>query len=103
VVSKFLELSGSVVMPPSIEEVRSDSHEISVVASPPSQSHSFEKSGVVDVAASLSPESDKHVISFGDDVAKSGLLATVSGAVVTREGCDFFATLATSYPRSAVD
>lgn len=44
---ELLELCGGAIMPPSVEDVRSDSHEISVVASPPSQALGFEKSGVV--------------------------------------------------------
>jgi hypothetical protein len=47
VVSWFLELSGGVVMPPSIKEVRSNLHEISRVASPPNHALRFDKSGVV--------------------------------------------------------
>jgi hypothetical protein len=43
------------------------------------------------------------VVLVGDGVAKFGLLPTVAGAVVAREVCDFLATLAVSYPRSAVD
>jgi hypothetical protein len=58
---------------------------IFVVASPSSQAHGFEKSGIVDSVASLSPKSDRYVVSFGDGVAKSVLLATVFGAVVARE------------------
>lgn len=72
-------------------------------ASPPSQSLGFEKSGVVGAAVSLSPESCRHMVPFGDGVAKSRLLAKVPGAVVAREVCDFLATLAAAYPGSAVD
>jgi hypothetical protein len=42
------------------------------------------------------------MISIGNGVAKSELLATVSEAVVI-EVCDFLTTLAGSYLRSAVD
>jgi hypothetical protein len=53
IMPELLELYGGVVMPPSVEKVRSYSHEIFVLASPPSQALSFEKSGVVDVVVSL--------------------------------------------------
>jgi hypothetical protein len=45
----------------------------------------------------------RHVVPFGVGVAKSSLLATVPGGVVAREVCDFLATLAATYPGSAVD
>jgi hypothetical protein len=45
----------------------------------------------------------RHVVSLGDEVVKLRLLATVPGAVVAREICDFLATLATAYPNSAID
>jgi hypothetical protein len=70
----------------------------SIGASPLSRSLGFEKSGVVDTAASFSPESGWHVVQFGGEVAKSGLLAEVPGALVAREVCDFLATLAVAYP-----
>jgi hypothetical protein len=67
----FKSCSSRVVMPPSVDEVRSDSHVISDVASPPSQALFFEKSCDVDVAVSLSPESKRHVVPIGVGVAKS--------------------------------
>jgi hypothetical protein len=63
------------VMPPSVDEVGSDLHEFSDVASPPSHALGFERSGAVDVVVSLSPESDMQV---GEHVvAKSGVLTHV--------------------------
>jgi hypothetical protein len=53
VVPELLELCDGVVMSPSVGEVRSGSHEVSVVTSPPSQAHGFEKSGVVNALVSL--------------------------------------------------
>ncbi|KAM0841131.1 hypothetical protein ACQ4PT_059220 [Festuca glaucescens] len=100
IMPELLELCGGVLTPPSVEEVRSGSHEFSDVVSPPCLG--FEKCGVVDAAVSISPESDKQVVTIGDEVAKSGLLPTVSGAVVAREVCDFLANLALAYPGSAV-
>ena len=99
----LLESCGDVVMPPSVKEARSDSHEISTLASPPCEALGFERSGVVDVAVSLSPESSRHVVPIGDGVAKSGLLTAVPGAVVAREVCGFLANLAAAYPGSAID
>ena len=43
----------------------------------------------------------RDVVPFGDGAAKSGLLAP--GGVVAREVCDFLATLAATFPGSAVD
>jgi hypothetical protein len=43
------------------------------------QAPDFEKCGVDDAAFSPSPEFGMHVVSIGDGVAKSGLLATVLG------------------------
>jgi hypothetical protein len=54
----------------------------------------FEKSGIVDVVVSLSPESGRHEVPIG---------ATVSGAVIAREVYDFLTTLAAAYPGSAAD
>ena len=99
----LLESSGDVVMPPSANEARPDSLEISTMASPPGQALGFERSGVVDAAVSLSHESSRHVVPIGDGVAKSGLLAAVSGAIVAREVCGFLANLAAAYPGSAID
>jgi hypothetical protein len=73
------------------------------VASPLSQALGFKKSGVVNAAVSLSPESGRYVISIGDGVAKSGQLATVSGVVVVKEVCVFLATLADAYHGSVVN
>jgi hypothetical protein len=103
VLLELLELSISEVMPSSVEEVRSHSHEISVVASPPSETLGFEKSGVVGVDVSLSFESGGHVVPIADEVARSSLLATVSGAVVAREVFDFLATMVANYPAYDVD
>jgi hypothetical protein len=103
VVLELLELSGGVAMRPSVEEVRSDSHEISVVTSSQSQLLGFDKSGVVDDDVPPSPEFERHVFPFGDEVAKSGLLETVQGALIAREVCDFRATLVAAYPGSTVD
>jgi hypothetical protein len=103
VVTRLQELSGCVVMPPFVEEARFDSHEISVMTSPSSLTFGFEKSGVVDDVVPLMRESNMNVVPIGDGVAKSGLLATVPGAVVAREVCDFLATLVVAYPGSAVD
>jgi hypothetical protein len=103
VVPELLELSGGVVLPPSVEEVRFDSHEISATPSRSSHALGFDKGGVVDVDVPLSPEFDGHVVPTGDGVAKSGPLVTVQDAVVAREICDFLATLAVAYPGSAVD
>jgi hypothetical protein len=50
-----------------------------------------------------SVEEVRHVVPFDVGVAKSGLPATVSGGVVAREVCDFLATLAATFPASAVD
>jgi hypothetical protein len=44
-----------------------------------------------------------HLVPIADGVAKSGLLATVHGAVVTREVCDFLVTLAVAHHGSAVN
>jgi hypothetical protein len=93
-------LCGGVVTPPPVEEVRSGSHELSDPASSPCQAP--EKCAAVDVAVSPSPGSGRQVVLIGDGIAKSGLLPTVDGAVVAREVCDFLATLAVAYPRSAV-
>jgi hypothetical protein len=97
---ELLELCGGVLTPSPIEEVRSGSHELSDTASAPCQAH--EKCVAVDVAVSPSPESCRQVVLIGDGVTKSGLLPTMAGAVVAREVCDFLATLAVAYPRSAV-
>jgi hypothetical protein len=40
----------------------------------------------------------RHVIPIGDRIAKSKLLATVLGAIIIKEVCDFFATLAIADP-----
>jgi hypothetical protein len=69
----------------------------------PSQAIGFEKSVVVDAEVSLSPEFGGHMVPIDDGVAKSGLLATVLGAVVAREVCIFLVTLVVTYPGSAVD
>jgi hypothetical protein len=69
------------------------------VASPLSQALGFKKSGVVNAAVSLSPESGRSVVPVGDGVAKSGLLPVV----VAREVCNFLATLAAAYSVSLVD
>jgi hypothetical protein len=50
-----------------------------------------------------SVEEVRHVVPFDVGVAKSGLQATVSGGVIAREVCDFLATLAATFPASAVD
>jgi hypothetical protein len=50
-----------------------------------------------------SVEEVRHVVPFDVGIAKSGLPATVSGSVVAREVCDFLATLAATFPASAVD
>jgi hypothetical protein len=60
------ELCGGVVMPPSTEEVRSNSHEISVVASSPSHALGSEKTSVVDAAV------DMHLVLFGDGLLNQG-------------------------------
>jgi hypothetical protein len=70
------------------------------VVSPPCLG--FEKCGVVEAAASISPESDRQVITIGDGVLKSGLLLTVPGAIVVREVCKFLATLPLAYTGFAV-
>jgi hypothetical protein len=75
-------------MPPFINEVRSDSHEILDVASPSSLSLGFEMRDVVDVGGSLSPEFDRNMIPIGVGVSKFRLPATVTGAVVAREVSD---------------
>lgn len=93
-----VKLCGGTVLPPSIEEVKLDSLDISSVASPPSQVLDSGESGDVDVVASLSPESDMHVISIGDVVDKPTVLAPASGAIIAREVCDFLATLVAVYP-----
>ncbi|KAK1662151.1 hypothetical protein QYE76_050310 [Lolium multiflorum] len=100
IMPELLELCGGVVTPPPVEEVRLGSHRLSDPASPPCQAP--EKCVAVDVAVSPSPESGRQVVLIGDGVAKSGLLPIVDGAVVAREVCDFLATLAVAYPRSAV-
>jgi hypothetical protein len=46
---ELLELCGGVVMPHSVKEVRFDLHEISAVASPPSQALGFEKSDAIEM------------------------------------------------------
>jgi hypothetical protein len=81
-------------------DVRFDSHEISVLASPLSRELGFEKSGVINTTVSLSPKSDRSVVPDGDGVNKSKLLP---GAIVVREVCDFLATLAAAYPGFPVD
>jgi hypothetical protein len=103
VLPELPELSSGVVMPPSVEEVRSDPHEILGVASPLSETLGFKKSGVVVVDVSLSIESGGHVVPISDEVARSSLLATVSGAVVVREVFDFIATLAATCPAFDVE
>jgi hypothetical protein len=99
IMPEILELCGGVLTPPSVEEVRSDSHVSSDVASPTCLG--FEKCDVVD-AVSLSLDSDRQMVPIDDGVPKSGLSAFVPGAIVAREVCDFLATLATAYPGSAV-
>jgi hypothetical protein len=91
-----MELCGGVLTPPSVEEVRPDSHESSDVTSPPCLG--LEKCDIVDAAVSLSPEFDRQVGPIGDEVSESA----VPGAVVAREVCDFLATLAIAYPGAAV-
>jgi hypothetical protein len=61
-VPELLELSGGVDMARSVNEVRSDSHEISIATSSPCQTFGFEKSDVVDAAVSPAPESDRNVV-----------------------------------------
>jgi hypothetical protein len=100
IMPELLELCGGVLTPPSVEEVRPGSHESSNVVSPPCLG--FEKCDVVDVAVSLSPESDRQMVPIDDGVPKSGLLSAVPEAIVARGVCDFLATLATAYPGSAV-
>jgi hypothetical protein len=86
---ELLESCGDVVMPPFIDEVRFDSHEILDVASPLSLSLGFERRDVVDIAGSLSHESDRQqVFPIGVGVSKFRLPATVTGAVVAREVSD---------------
>jgi hypothetical protein len=93
------ELSCGVAMPPSVEEVRPNSHGILVVTSSLSEAFGCDKSGVVDDDAPILPESNMHVVPIGDEVAESG----VQGVVVAREVCNFLATLAAAYPGSTVD
>jgi hypothetical protein len=100
IMPEILELCGGVLTPPSVEEVRPDSHVSSDVASPTCLG--FEKCDVVDAAVSLSLDSDRQMVPIDDGVPKSGLSAAVPGAIVAREVCDFLATLATTYPASAV-
>jgi hypothetical protein len=106
VMPELMELCRGVVVPPSVEELRSGSHEISAV--PPSieevsQALGIEKSGDIDVAVSLSPGSDRHVVPIGDVVVKSGLLATVPETVIARDVCCFLAAFVATYLGSAVD
>jgi hypothetical protein len=96
VMPELQKLCGDAVMPPCAKEVRSDLHEISVVASPSSQALDSEKSDVIDAAV------DMLVAPFGDGDAMSGSLSTVPGAIVAREVSDFLATLASAYPGSTV-
>ncbi|KAK1601703.1 hypothetical protein QYE76_018397 [Lolium multiflorum] len=84
-VPELLELRDDVVMCCSIEEVRSDLHGISVVASPSNQALGFEKICVVDVAVSSSSVSSRRLVPIADGVVKSGLLANEPGVVVARE------------------
>jgi hypothetical protein len=97
-VPELMELSGCVVTPLSVKEVRSNSHKISIVASPPSQTLAIQKSGVVNNVDSISLESSRHVVPIGDVVDNSGLLSTVPLGVVGLEVCDFLATLVVAYP-----
>jgi hypothetical protein len=53
VMPELLELCDGVIMSPSVEELRTGSHEVSVVTSPLSQTFGFEKSGDVDAPVSL--------------------------------------------------
>jgi hypothetical protein len=92
IMPELLESCGDVVMPPPVDEVKSGSHEISDLASPPSQALDFEKSVIVDAVVSLSPESYRQVVPSGVGIAKSRLSRTVPRVVVTREVCDFLAT-----------
>jgi hypothetical protein len=66
IMPELMESCDRVVRPSSFEEVRSSSHEISVVSSPPSHAFALEKSDVVDDAVSLLHVSGRHVILFGD-------------------------------------
>jgi hypothetical protein len=102
IMPELLELCGGVLSPPSVEEVRPNSHESLDVVSPPCQAVAFEKCGAGDAAVSLSSESGSQVVSIGDGVAMSGPLRTVPGAVVAREVCDFLATLSVAFPGSAI-
>jgi hypothetical protein len=69
------------------------------VASPSSHAIGFEKIGVVDVVVSPSRVSSRCLVPIVDRVVKSNM----PGDVVTREVCDFLATLAATFPRSTVD
>jgi hypothetical protein len=92
VMSELLELCGGMVVPPSIEEVRTGSHEISVVANSLSQALGFEKSGHINAAVYLSHESGMHVVSFG-----VGLLSLVCwqhcSELSSQRGLRFFCRL----------
>lgn len=102
IIPELLELCGGVLSPPSVEEVRPNSHESLDVVSPPCQALAFEKCGVGDVGVSLSSESGTQVVSIADGVAKSGPVPTVLGAVVAREVYDFLATLTVAFPGSVI-
>jgi hypothetical protein len=64
IMPELLDLCGDVVMPPSVDEARFDSHEILDVASSPSRALGFERSGVVDVDVSLLSGSERRGDSF---------------------------------------
>jgi hypothetical protein len=63
-VPELLELSGGVDMARSVNEVRSESHEILIATFSSSQTFGFEKSDIVDAVISPSPESDRHVVPY---------------------------------------
>jgi hypothetical protein len=88
IMPELQELCGEHVLPLSVEQVKVDSLEISVVHSPPSQAIDFEESGDVDCVASPSPECIGHVAPIGDVVATSRALAHVPEAIVAKEICD---------------
>ncbi|XBI96188.1 hypothetical protein VPH35_032508 [Triticum aestivum] len=105
IMPELLELCGESTPPLSVEQLKVDPLESSVVALPPlpplepSQMLDSEK-GDSDVAMSCSSVSIGQVVPVGDMVVAPRALARVPGALIAKEICHFLATLDAANPGS---
>ena len=106
IMPELLDLCGESTPPLSVEQLKVDPLEISVVAIPPlpplepNQMLDFEEKGHSYVAMSCSSESIGHVVPVGDVVVAPKAMARVPGALIAKEICDFLATLDAANPGS---